>query len=110
MRATIELSNVQCRLDERIDSANAVARRSGIMRPHSYGCGVDFKARPYSRKPAKLFAGFLLRLDLRGLATNIICSCGDLRPELRATLSKRAPSTTRTSLRVFRIMSLQACG
>jgi hypothetical protein len=26
------------------------------------------------------------------------------------TLSKRAPSTTRTSLRIFRISSLQACG
>jgi hypothetical protein len=66
MRATIELSNVQCRLDERIDSANAVARRSGIMRPHSYGCGVDFKARPYSKKTREIIRGFSAEIGFAG--------------------------------------------
>jgi hypothetical protein len=47
------------------------------------------------------------RLLNRGHATNIICSCGALRREAKRALSKRARSTTPTSLR-FRINELRA--
>jgi hypothetical protein len=41
---------------------------------------------PYSKKPAQFRAGFLLRLDSRGRATNIICSFGIPRPKVRVAV------------------------
>lgn len=63
--------------------------------------------RPYkARGPQKPRPSRCKLKWLRGLATNIICSCGDRQPELRATLSERAPQSTRRSL-PFRINGVQ---
>jgi hypothetical protein len=66
------------------DDVRSIGRRlpSAIRAPRcqiQMVAGSQGNRQQYSKKPAKLLAGFLLRLVLRGLAINIICSSGDLR-------------------------------
>jgi len=70
--------------------------------------GMSSNRVPVSDRRQAICFWWFRKWDLRGLATNIICSCGARPPELSgAALSKRARSTTPPSLR-FRINELRA--